>query len=101
VLLRFEVSWKFITVSEERAASAPQAVNASIVLVKPYNLHSRTSQLTKTNSVALVCERVIPTEPLPFIGEVSAKSLASRGVSHDQCSGTPTAVIPVFQTGLH
>jgi hypothetical protein len=52
----------------------------------------------KTNSVALVRERTIPTERPPLVGEVSP-TFADREVSHGQCDGSPTAVISIFQTG--
>jgi hypothetical protein len=46
------------------------------------------------NSVALLCERTIPTERPSLVGEVSA-NFADRGVSHGQCGGSLTAIISV------
>jgi hypothetical protein len=36
------------------------------------NCYYTTNKITKTNSVALVCKRIIPTERPPLVDEVSA-----------------------------
>jgi len=53
----------------------------------------------KKNSVALVCERTIPTESPPPVGEVGANFFADRGVSRGQRNGSPRPLISVFWTG--
>jgi hypothetical protein len=52
----------------------------------------------QTNSVASVCERTIPTEQPPFIGEVSANFCEKRVVAW-LALRIPMAVIAVFWTG--
>jgi hypothetical protein len=45
-----------------------------------------------TNSVALVCERTIPTSDRCLSARL-VPTFADRGVLHGQCGGSPTAVI--------
>jgi hypothetical protein len=50
---------------------------------------------TKTNSVALVSKRTIPTERPPLVYEVSANFLRIKGVAWS-AQWIPTAVFSVF-----
>jgi hypothetical protein len=52
-------------------------------------------QTNKTNSVALVRKRTIPTERLSLVGEVSANFCGYR-VSRGQRNGSPRQLISVF-----
>jgi hypothetical protein len=52
----------------------------------------------KTNSVALVRKRTIPTERPPLVGEVSANFSGYR-VSRGQRNESPRPLISIFYTG--
>jgi hypothetical protein len=49
--------------------------------------------------VTRVRERTTPTERPLLVAEVNAK-FADRGVTHGQCSGSPTAVISISRPDL-
>jgi hypothetical protein len=73
-------------------ANSPYEVNSGEPMT---NRISDFKAIIKNNSVALVRERTIPTEPPPLVGAVSA-NFADRRASLSQRCGSPTAVISVF-----
>jgi hypothetical protein len=83
--------------------SMNETASSSIPKIRQYvpPKRRRTTELynftshTITNSVALVRERTIPTER-PRLSAKLVPTFADRGLWHDQCGGSPTAVISVF-----
>jgi hypothetical protein len=53
--------------------------NNIVFTIKPTSFFPQISNVTKTNSVASVRKRTIPTERPPFVGDVSANFLTKAG----------------------
>jgi hypothetical protein len=81
------LAWSVWITQLSRCASGPVIPFLSInIKIEVYH--------NKTNSVALVRERIIPTERPPLVGEVSANLCWQRGVVWS-ARGIPTAVFSI------